>query len=202
MKKRLIKSAQTRLRIFDAALSLLDSHEIDDVTIRMIVEKANVSIGTFYNYYNTKVEVYSDAHRFMNIYFEDTVAKNLPSTGVWNQLIYFFDQYYYYNVKMTPRRLLLALNRNYTDLPTYRQSTYGVQHVLISIISEAQENGEITREESAKEIALFLLNAMRSYYRHWILSDDKEYDIRKVANRSIRKLLSLYVTPPTDERSP
>ena len=56
--KRQLQAEQTKDRLFNAAVDLLSERDFDDITIRDIVARANVSIGTFYNYYSTKMEVF------------------------------------------------------------------------------------------------------------------------------------------------
>lgn len=56
--RRQLQSEQTKDRLFHAAMELLAERNFDDITIRDIVARAEVSIGTFYNYYSTKMEVF------------------------------------------------------------------------------------------------------------------------------------------------
>jgi AcrR family transcriptional regulator len=51
------KSAETRERIFRAAIELFATRGLSNVTIEQITERADVGKGTFFNYFSNKEEV-------------------------------------------------------------------------------------------------------------------------------------------------
>ena len=51
------KSDRTRHRIFEAAMSIMVEKGYQGVTIRDICERAEVSIGSFYRYFETKSDI-------------------------------------------------------------------------------------------------------------------------------------------------
>lgn len=57
------RRTQTRQKIITAARKLFKKQGFDEVTVNQIVEKANVAKGTFYQYYETKIEVLIDLTR-------------------------------------------------------------------------------------------------------------------------------------------
>ena len=61
--RRQLQAEQTKDKLFEAAVSLLAEKDFEQITIRDIVAKAHVSIGTFYNYYSTKMEVFYETYR-------------------------------------------------------------------------------------------------------------------------------------------
>ncbi len=194
MKESMPKSWVTKLGIFQAALSLLNTKDIDDITIRGIAKAAGVSTGTFYYYYKTKFDVFNDSYQFMDDYFENVVAASLPETGAWDRLTYFFQQYHYYNTERTPFKLYKLLTTYaYNQYPA--KFGYGMQRVLKSIVADAQKSGEIDGTETPEEIVHFLLTCMRGCYRHWVITDNT-CDIGRMAQSFVGKLLSIYLTPP------
>jgi len=48
------KRAETRERLFEAALELMVEHGYDGVTVEMVTERADVAKGTFFNYFSGK----------------------------------------------------------------------------------------------------------------------------------------------------
>lgn len=48
-----------RIRIIDAALNQFCSHPFDKVSINTIVKEANISKGSFYQYFNDKLDLYT-----------------------------------------------------------------------------------------------------------------------------------------------
>ena len=188
------------MNIYQAAVRLLNDEDIEKITVRSIVKEANSTIGGFYHYYQSKYDVYRDAFYFMNDYFENIVAINLPKGSLWEKLEYYFSQYHLYNTQITSFKLYQTLTKFVADATiTKKTSTsaaqYGYFRVLTSIITQGQSSGEITPEESAEDIALFFLNSLRGLYRHWVLMEG-EYDIEHEYLKTVHKLLSVYMVPP------
>ncbi len=53
------RRAETRERLYDAAVHLLSRHDFDSVTVEMITEAADVGKGTFFNYFPNKEAIVS-----------------------------------------------------------------------------------------------------------------------------------------------
>lgn len=67
------QAAQTRLLVFNTALKLLEHKDFEDIKIRDIVSEAGVSIGTFYNYFSTKLDVFYETYTLADDYFAEEV---------------------------------------------------------------------------------------------------------------------------------
>ncbi|QKE37332.1 MAG: TetR/AcrR family transcriptional regulator [Ferrovum myxofaciens] len=57
------RRAETRNKIIQAAKRLFDKHGFELTSVDQIVTGANVAKGTFYQYYETKVDVLADVAR-------------------------------------------------------------------------------------------------------------------------------------------
>ena len=57
------RKAKTRRALIEAAKQLFETDGFDAVSVDQIVKKANVAKGTFYQYYQTKVDILADAAR-------------------------------------------------------------------------------------------------------------------------------------------
>lgn len=66
------KTYQTRLKIMDAYIELMQTKDFDTITVKSIAEKAGVTRGTFYLYFT---DIYE-----MITYIEDTLLDEMPST--------------------------------------------------------------------------------------------------------------------------
>lgn len=190
MKKSLPKSWETKMSIYRAAMSLLDQMDVEKITVRAIAKEANISVGTFYIYYETKMDVFEEAYFMMDQYFETTVAKNVPEGSIREKLEYYFEQYRYYNMERTSIKLFNLLTK-YSRGKSLANFGYGIQHVLKQIIEEGKASGEIASEESAEEITLFLLTCMRGCFRHWVITGNTA-DINKMSRSYASKLIGIY----------
>ena len=91
--RRQLQAEQTKDKLFEAAVSLLAEKDFEQITILDIVAKAHVSIGTFYNYYSTKMEVFYETYRVADHYFSEVVAPALTQGTVYERILAFFDYY-------------------------------------------------------------------------------------------------------------
>ncbi|MGL5245612.1 MAG: TetR/AcrR family transcriptional regulator, partial [Sarcina sp.] len=86
MNKRQLKMQETKKSLEEAINKILISKDFKDITIKEICNEANVAVGTFYNYYNSKEELvwkaierdskhfnYIDNEKFIN----DSLRENL-----------------------------------------------------------------------------------------------------------------------------
>lgn len=191
MKKCLPKSWETKTSIYRTAMSLLERMDVEKITVRAIAKEAGISVGTFYIYYETKMDVFEDAYDLMDQYFETVVKKNMPEGSTREKLEYYFDQYRYYNLERTPIKLINLLTK-YTSGKKLTNYGYGIQHVLKQIIEEGKSSGEIVSEESAEEIVLFLLTCMRGCFRHWVITGNV-VDINTMSKSYASKVIGVYV---------
>ena len=107
--RRQLQAEQTKDNLFIAAVELLTEKDFDDITIRDIVARAQVSIGTFYNYYSTKMEVFYETYRIADHYFTETVAPLLSQGTVLERIMAFFDYYAHYSSDLTDMRMTKLL---------------------------------------------------------------------------------------------
>ena len=108
--KRQLQAEQTKDKLFYAADALLAEKDYEDITIRDIISKADVSIGTFYHYFKTKLDVFYETYRVADHYFAEVVAPQLTQPTVREQILTFFDYYAHYSCDQTqPRSCLSAV---------------------------------------------------------------------------------------------
>lgn len=172
------QAAETKKMLFSSALQLLREEGFDKITIRDIVRRAGVSIGTFYNYYTTKLDVYYETYIIADEYF-DTIVKSeleqIPDTR--KKLHRFFDYYARYNCEISDpalTRLLYNSDNKCFD----RHSDIGMLPLLTSIIEEGLKDGTLTAVQSASEITRFLMISLRGLVYDWC-THDCSYDLRQ-----------------------
>ncbi len=81
---RQMRAEQTRARLLDAGIGLIEERGYDNVSIKDIVAAADVSIGTFYHYFESK-DVFYYAHvsrRFNEV--DDNLAEKMDLSPLGN----------------------------------------------------------------------------------------------------------------------
>ena len=178
------QAAETKNLLFQTALQLLEQVPFEQITIRDIVKQAGVSIGTFYNYYATKLDVYYETYLIADEFFENTVKKEVALiSDTLGKLRCYFDNYSRYNCEISGpalTRLLYNVDNHQFD----RQTHTGMLPLLTGIIKEGLENGTLHSDLSPEEITEFLMIALRGQVYHWC-THDCSYDLpNKIAAQS------------------
>lgn len=189
--KRQLQAEQTKDNLFIAAVELLTEKDFDDITIRDIVARAQVSIGTFYNYYSTKMEVFYETYRIADHYFTETVAPLLSQGTVLERIMAFFDYYAHYSSDLTDMRMTKLL---YNPDNTFfsRDPHQGMVGVLIGILQQGLEEGALAGGESADEIAEYLMIAIRGLVYNWCTCNGS-YDLAAATQKFVHRLLAYYL---------
>lgn len=87
------QAEKTKKKIFDVGIDLLRQKGFEEVTITDIVKKANVGIGTFYHYYESKMDLFSYLYRDVDKRFRDEVSKNVKDKKLSDAIDIFFVEY-------------------------------------------------------------------------------------------------------------
>ena len=119
--KRQLQAEHTKRHIFRTALRLLDQQDFESITVRDIVREAGVSIGSFYNAYGSKLDVFYETYRVADEHFENNVRPKLTQDTVAEQILCFFYEYARYNSVETPISLTKILYN--PNNPYFRRSS-------------------------------------------------------------------------------
>lgn len=189
--RRQIQAEQTKDRLFEAAIGLLATKNFEQITIREIVAAARVSIGTFYKYYSTKMEVFYETYRIADQYFSETVAPSLTQPSALGRIQAFFDAYAHYNGDMTDMKMTKLLYN--PDNPFFNRSMdSGMLATLISVIQYGIDRGELIASDSAEEIAEYLMISIRGLVYNWCTKDGS-YDLPAATRKFVFRLLKAYL---------
>lgn len=197
--KRQQQAAETNRKIFQAAKDLLDEKDFESITIREIVKRANVSIGTFYHYYKTKLDVFYETYSVADEYFETVVWPSLVQSGARERIYVFFDNYASYQVELTNPQLT-SLLYNPDNRYFNRNGDYGIINVLTRVLEDGINSGEIRTTLTASQLALYLMIAVRGLVYHWCTMC-QNYCLSEAMKKYVDFLLEgLHIGPP--ENSP
>lgn len=184
------QAIDTKVHIFNTAVRMLERQEFDRITVRDIVRAANVSVGCFYNYYSSKLDVYYETYFLADEYFESTVAPALEGLDFESAVYLYFDYYARYSSEITSLSLTKVLY-NSKNKCFDRKLDRGMTPVLVQVIQRALEHGELKSNESAGDIALFFLIAVRGQIYNWC-TNDGAYNLREAMREFVSKLLRAY----------
>ena len=189
--KRQLQAEQTKDKLFYAADALLAEKDYEDITIRDIISKADVSIGTFYHYFKTKLDVFYETYRLADHYFMEVVAPQLTQPTVREQILAFFDYYAHYSSDQTQPRLVYLLY-NARNPHFNRDPHHGMTGVLIAVVQRGLDSGQIRSTDTAEQIATFLMVASRGLVYNWVTMD-RSYDLPDMMRWYLERLLMAYL---------
>lgn len=189
MTNRQLKALETKEKIYQTALDLLESDGYENIRIEDICQKAGVSIGTFYNYFKSKNEILQLIYKKGDDYFENTVDDALEGLEIEEAVIEFFRYYAKYNINTG----LTTLKQLYNPENVFFTKKRGMQHVLGRLIQKGQEAGRLTEEVPSDEIVCDLFVLARGIVYDYCLKEGQFDLVEKMASY-IQRVLKTYRT--------
>lgn len=184
------QAIQTKKRIYDAAVYLMQKHGFEDATIEQVCKKAKVSVGSFYNYFKSKHDVLSMFYESVDIYFRDVVAGEVESMPYPEKIITFFSHYARY-AESNGLDFVSHLFGNNENKLFIKQDRY--MHILMhQILVSAQHDGKLTQSMPLEAIEQFLFILARGVVNDWCLYDGS-YDLVVRMEQSFQLILPVII---------
>lgn len=168
--KRQQQAEQTKNSIFQAALKLLEQKDFESITVRDIVCQAGVSVGSFYNAYASKLEVFYQTYEIADDYFERVVRQKLTQPEPREAILCFFEEYARYNSVQTPITLTKVLY-NPNNPYFHRDSQRGMIPVLREQVRRAMDSGALATDHGPDEVTGYLMICVRGIVYDWCLAN-------------------------------
>jgi AcrR family transcriptional regulator len=181
------QAEDTKRHIFNVALKMLDERGFEAIKVRDIAEAAGVSVGTFYNYYTTKLNVFYETYRLSDEYFQTVVAPRLTQPTARERILSFFDEYARYSSEITDLSLTKVLY-NADNHCFDRDDPNAMRHLLEAQVQLGLDNGELHTQLSADEVSHFLMIAARGLVYNWC-THDGSFPLRPAMEGYITQLL-------------
>lgn len=187
--KRQIQSQNTYKTIYDVATKLIEKKGFKNITVAEICKEANVSVGSFYNYFKSKYDIVNEIFKIADKYFLDTVHNNLKEGNSHDKIIVFFNHYGDYNAA----RDVDFIKQLYTGKNNlFAVKERPMQNVLKAIVEKGQNSGEISTDITSDEIVNLLFVTVRGIVYDWCLHDG-EYDLTEAINRYIMRITPTFL---------
>lgn len=155
------KKLRAKNTISEIALRLFSEKGFADTTVAEIMDEADLGVGTFYNYFESKEEIlkYCLSEKINSVLqtFEDIKQANHKSTTKLSNLLMAIGKTYEENRKL----LVMYMHFYRSNKHTHRHPPHmnEFREILSSIIKEGQERGEF-RKDIPVEIMAELFNGI------------------------------------------
>lgn len=186
-KTRKEQAVETKNRIYNAAIDLLDSGGFENMTIQAISRKAHVSVGSFYHYFNSKLDILAEVFYRADEYFKTKVLPELQGKDAFEQILFFFRHYALFNISTSVEHARAIYNPKIT---TFRDKKRLMWVLLENIVTEGQEKGLLTTTESGEDLAEFLFTLARGVTFDWSMHEG-DYDLEEKLVKYIKKVLPI-----------
>lgn len=175
----------TKNKIYNCGVKLMRKHGFDNITVEQISKQAGVSVGTYYYYFESKFDLFSEIYKRADDYFINEVEGKLKAEDSTGKIVEYFQKYAEYNYADG----IDMVKKLYTsDNKMFITKGRNMQNVLQSIIEDGQQKGEISESESAAEITRMLFIAARGVVYNWCLNDggiDLKDEMNKIMSRMV-----------------
>jgi AcrR family transcriptional regulator len=184
--KRQEQALETKNRIYNAAIGLMDRKGFENITIADISKEAGVSVGAFYHYFNSKDDILAEIFQRADEYFSTEVVSGLKRKSAPEQIVEYFDHYARFNVASGVELTQQLFN---PKIKFFIQEGRPMLTLLQDLVSMGQEKGEIRADASAEETVRLLFVMARGVVFEWSLYDGG-YDLEATMHEYIGRLVS------------
>lgn len=161
------QAIETKRRLYRSAVELFKQYPYDEVKITDICEKANVSVGVFYHYFESKRDILHEAYLNFDNELEEAL-EIVKTTSPIDNIISIVEMYLDKTANIGPkyRNLFLRneLEMGYDDITSRKRESY--QEVLENV-KAAVDQGLLIGDEN--EITDDILRCLKGIVYHWSL---------------------------------
>jgi TetR/AcrR family fatty acid metabolism transcriptional regulator len=180
------QAEETKTRIYTSAIELMEEKGFGNFTIEDISNKAGVSVGAFYHYFDSKNDILAEIFYRADDYFSTEVVDSLSKSSIPEQIIEYFDYYAKFNIASGVETTQQLFN---PKIKFFIEEGRPMLEILKNLIRKGQEKNEIRGDIDAKELVSYLLVMARGVVFEWSLYDGK-YDLEARMHKYMEILVS------------
>jgi TetR/AcrR family fatty acid metabolism transcriptional regulator len=184
--KRQEQARETKNRIYTSAIELMEKEGFENITIADISEKAGVSVGAFYHYFDSKNDILAEIFNRADEYFSTQVVNSLSQASIPEQILEYFDHYAKFNITSGVETTQQLFN---PKIKFFVKEGRPMLEILQGLILEGQKKNEIRGDVDAKELVRYLFVMARGVVFEWSLYDGN-YDLEDKMHRYMENLIA------------
>jgi AcrR family transcriptional regulator len=188
--KRQEQAQETRNRIYASAIELMERKGFENITIADISEKAGVSVGAFYHYFDSKNDILAEIFHRADEYFATQVVTSFSKASIPEQIVEYFDHYAKFNVASGVETTQQLFN---PKIKFFIEEGRPMLEILQDLIHKGQGRKEIREDVDAMELVRYLFVMARGVVFEWSLYDGG-YDLETTMHRYMENLVTTIKT--------
>jgi AcrR family transcriptional regulator len=182
------RQERRRKEIAIAVRDFMKNSDFDNITVDDICNATGIAKGTFYHYFEGKDSLLDEVLYPIDDYFASFEEELLGCDSFLEAISQYAEYYSTYisesGLKMCRTVILAMMSANNK---TYVSDDRVIKNILIKIISQWQEKGEVTKDFIAERICSMFLVIFRGYMLNWY-SENGSYDLGKEVSEQVRLL--------------
>lgn len=191
--KRKKQALNSKKRLLEAAIQLIDERGFNNVTIQDISSKAGMSVGNFYNYFQSKDSIILALYGLSDDYFDQFVIPKLLESDqpVIEKIGEFAQEQVAFGLKYGIENIAQLYRIQIThNTPDFYSNQRGLVAGMIKLIQSGQEKGELLNTISAEQISQELLLIIRGVILDWLWTGT--IDPKHQASYMVKQYLKIY----------
>lgn len=189
MTNRQIKALDTKDKIYNSAMNKFTEKGLERTTIQEICRDAEVSIGSFYNHFNSKEDIIYEIFKRADLNFEQFKESNVDKKGIRELILEYMD--YYVSFVQTNDIQFTKFFYN-TSNHYFVQEKRPMQEVLKSILREYDLELNRYYVEDTDMLVDRLFITSRGVVFHWCLKEGT-FDLNEMNRKHIEMVLSAVI---------
>lgn len=163
------KQIEKRKQIIEATKSIMDEIGFENVTVRGICKAANISIGTFYHYFNDKGDIIIQLYTSVDEYLSEIEIEKLSDEDELKNIITFSEEYgrFVADSGLSVAKQIFGAAINTESNQIYRSIERDINRIIFNIIKRAKEKDQINTDFSIEEISNMILINIRGIVFDW-----------------------------------
>ncbi|SDX31232.1 TetR/AcrR family transcriptional regulator [Eubacterium barkeri] len=169
--KRQLQALETKDKIYNAAVAIINERGFNNVSIEDITSSANVAKGSFYTYFESKEALVFYTFKQSDQVYE--AAYNQVKEEAFPEMVIDFARISYTEYEKRGKGIIKAMVSNYFTFPDY--NFYGEDRDLLKcltlIVTRGQEQGVLDAGKPAAYFVHLLLSTLIGVEVLWCIDD-------------------------------
>lgn len=186
-----IQAENTKKRILDSVVEILQTKTYDDMSILEICGKADISVGAFYHHFENKASLIVELYRDVDSYFVHDVYEKVKDMEPLESVCEFLREQCQYGIDTgweTSGNVYKAQMDNGSEF--FMSSERGIAVYLKKLLDRCVEEGVLKEGSDTASLRDDLLIITRGIIYNWCVSDGRLDMLPAVTRMSKRYLAS------------
>lgn len=173
MTKRMERAKETRTRLYQSALELINEKGFPNVSIKDITSRADISSGSFYSYFDSKEDLIFYTFSESDEIYEKAYERCIRQETSEQMELFLYDAYCQFEKRGVG--IMRAIVTNYFAFPDY--DFFNEDRMLIrcmrQIIEKQKEEGVVPAGTDTKAMIRSLITALSGVEMMWCLDNGR-----------------------------